>query len=73
MYLQLGEKADRNDLEAIDRFSVQSLKEMLSDNITADIFDSVFPGLNFTTQLSNGEIVELVARGKDLAVTCGSE
>lgn len=68
----IGDKPDRNDLEMIDRFSVQSLKEMLSESITADMFDSVFPGLNFTTQLSNNEVVELVPRGKDMPVTYAS-
>ena len=64
-----GEALTIEDLEAIDMYAVQAIKEMENAKLTVteEIFDS-FGVQNMTTRLSNKEEVELVPNGKDITL-----
>ena len=64
-----GEALTIEDLEAIDMYAVQAIKEMENAKLTVteEMFDS-YGVQNMTTRLSNKEEVELVPNGKDITL-----
>ena len=63
---------DRSDLENIDKICVQCLEHFraIEDNyVTEEMFNRTFATETFTTQLSDGETVELVPNGRNIPVT----
>ena len=64
-----GEALTIEDLETIDMYAVQAIKEMENTKLTVteEMFDS-YGVQNMTTRLSNKEEVELVQNGKDITL-----
>lgn len=62
----LDVKVDVNDLESSDKLCIQALGEMAK--LTKEQFDHLIQE-KFTTQLSDGRVVELKTGGKDESVT----
>ena len=66
----IGQKANRQDLENIDRFSIQCLDNIVNigeKDITEDNFNDYFQD-RFITYLSDGSEVELMEGGKEKLV-----